>query len=194
MLEAKDAEGTTKILEVASRLFAERGYSNVSIRDICKLAGTTAPTIYYYFGDKRGLFNAAVQPRITLSEFIARIRKQTRNRGPTEAITNFIDTYLSSFPERAFDPGLYMMENATLEKDSAERISRELDEIQRLATEIVREGVKKGDFSTKDAERAAECLIGMLNHIVFQKIHFSRSRDRLATGSFITDFFLRALR
>ena len=50
----KSKPGPNEILAVAAKLFAERGYSNVSIRDVCKHAKTSAPMIYYYFKDHKG--------------------------------------------------------------------------------------------------------------------------------------------
>ncbi len=190
----KEKVSSSKILEVASKLFAERGYSNVSIRDVCNQAGTTAPMIYYYFENKRGLFNAAVSRKISMQEFIGRLRERISVGSPRQGITSFIETYLTSFPVRAFDPGLYMRETAQLDRESAERINRDLDEIHGITTALVERGVKNGDFRTTDASKAADCLIGMLNHIVFQKIHFSRSWDQEATRSFIMDFFFKALK
>lgn len=175
-------------------MFAEKGYSNVSIRDVCGGAGTTAPMIYYYFGSKRGLFNAAVSQQISMKEFIAHLEETTARRSPKDAVGTFIETYLSSFPGSAFEPGLYMRDSAQLDRDSAERINKDLDEIHKIATGLVDSGLKDGSFRTLDAVRAADCLIGMLNRIVFQKIHFARSADQAATQSFITDFFLRALK
>jgi AcrR family transcriptional regulator len=49
-----------RILNVAERLFAERGYSNVSVRDIAAEAGVTHPLIYYHWGSKEGLLAATV--------------------------------------------------------------------------------------------------------------------------------------
>jgi AcrR family transcriptional regulator len=194
MQTQKEKLSSSRILDVASKLFAEGGYSNVSIRDVCREAGTTAPMIYYYFGSKRGLFNAAVSRKISMKEFIARLRDRTAPGSPRQGIANFIETYLKSFPVSAFDPGLYMRETAQLDRDSAERINRDLDEIQRIATALVERGIKSGNFTTADASKAADCLVGMLNHIVFQKIHFSRSWDQEATQSFIMDFFFKALK
>lgn len=190
----KEKVSSAKILEVASRLFVERGYSNVSIRDVCRQAGTTAPMIYYYFGSKRGLFNAAVSRKVSMKEFIARLRERIAPGSPRQGIATFIETYLTSFPGSAFDPGLYMRETAQLDRESAERINMDLDEIHTVATALVERGVKSGNFRTTDASKAADCLIGMLNHIVFQKIHFSRSWDQEATSSFIMDFFFKALK
>lgn len=43
------------IVESAARLFAQKGFSSTSIREIALEAGVTKPTIYYYFGSKDGL-------------------------------------------------------------------------------------------------------------------------------------------
>lgn len=51
------------ILSEATRLFSERGYEAVSVGEICDLAGITKPTLYHYFGSKRGLLDAIVAER-----------------------------------------------------------------------------------------------------------------------------------
>lgn len=45
-----------RIEKVAFRLFLEKGYSETSIRNICVKANIEAPTLYYYYGSKKGLF------------------------------------------------------------------------------------------------------------------------------------------
>ncbi len=185
--------GRTRILDVAARLFAENGYSNVSVRDVCREAGTSAPMIYYYFGDKRRLFNAAVAHKISMRDFIDRLKERTSGRDGAEGISAFIDTYLSSFPDHAFDMGLYMRENAKLDRRSAERISRDLDEVHKIAAALVEHGIRSGSFRKTDPARAADCLIGMLNRVIFQRIHFEKAPDIQSSRDFITDFFLRAM-
>lgn len=49
-----------KLIEVASRLFCERGFDGVSTRDIVSAAGTTLPTISHHFGSKDGLYRAVL--------------------------------------------------------------------------------------------------------------------------------------
>jgi len=189
-----ESAGPEKILEAAAKLFSVTGFSNVSIRDICEEVHTTAPMIYYYFGNKKGLFYAVIRKKISLGEFISRL-KQTESKGdPTENITAFVDTYLYAFPDKAFDLGLYMRDTATIDRESAQRMSQQLEEIHVLATEIVGRGIKKGDFRKTDPAKAADCLLGMLNRIVFQRIHFSKSSDIEAGKRYITDFFLRAVK
>lgn len=45
-------------------LFAERGYPHVSVTDIARKAGVSAPTVYRHFADKQTLLFAAVQMRV----------------------------------------------------------------------------------------------------------------------------------
>lgn len=47
-----------KILEVAEKLFGERGFKGVSVRDITSEAKVNVSAINYYFGSKKGLYLA----------------------------------------------------------------------------------------------------------------------------------------
>ena len=53
-------EPKERILKSARQLFEEKGYAGVAIRDILKAAQVTQPTLYYHFGDKKGLYKAVV--------------------------------------------------------------------------------------------------------------------------------------
>jgi len=190
----KRKPGSAAILEAAAKLFAERGYANVSIRDVCRDANTSPPMVYYYFKDKKGLFDAAVSQRVSLGGFISRLRERTKTGDAARSVKTFIDIYLSSFPTQAFQPGLYLIETAKLDHASAVKISEQLDEVRGIATSIIERGVGDGTFRKTDPESAADCLIGMLNHVVFQQFHFSKLGDLKKWKRFITEFFLSAMR
>jgi TetR/AcrR family transcriptional regulator len=187
-------ETAARILQVASTLFAEKGYSNVSVRDICKETNTTPPVIYYYFGSKKGLFDEVARTQITMSAFISKLEDAARTDDSRASLGSFVSTYLSSFPEKAFDPGLYLRDSASLDKLSARRASDDLERIRKVTLKLVRNIMAKGNYSKTDAEMATECLLGMLNRVIFQHIHFAKVRDRESYTRFVTDFFLRAMR
>jgi AcrR family transcriptional regulator len=50
----------SQLLEAAARLFAERGYDAVSMRDIAKAVGVTQANLYYHFQDKADLIQATL--------------------------------------------------------------------------------------------------------------------------------------
>ncbi|HWV34251.1 MAG TPA: TetR/AcrR family transcriptional regulator [Thermomicrobiales bacterium] len=51
------------ILAGALDLFADRGYSGVGVEELAASAGVTKPTLYHYFGNKQGVFEALVAER-----------------------------------------------------------------------------------------------------------------------------------
>jgi TetR/AcrR family transcriptional regulator len=42
-------------------LFSQRGYEAVGVQDVVDAAGVTKPTLYHYFGSKRGLLDTLLQ-------------------------------------------------------------------------------------------------------------------------------------
>ena len=49
-----------KLLAAATRLFAEKGFAGVSIRQLAEAAGVTSAMISYYYGGKEGLYEAVL--------------------------------------------------------------------------------------------------------------------------------------
>ncbi len=52
-----------RIIEVAEKLFAQRGFNGVSLREITREAGVDVALVKYYFDNKEGLFDALLQRR-----------------------------------------------------------------------------------------------------------------------------------
>ena len=46
-----------RVLDVAERLFAQKGFDAASIRDIAKKAGVNKSLVHYYFENKLDMFN-----------------------------------------------------------------------------------------------------------------------------------------
>lgn len=55
------ADLRAQILEAARRLFAERGYAAVTMREIARQIGYTATALYYHFPDKESLLRELCQ-------------------------------------------------------------------------------------------------------------------------------------
>ena len=61
-------ENRERLLEAALSLFYEKGYDAVGVQEIVEAAGVTKPTLYYYFGSKRGLLEAVLQKNFRVME------------------------------------------------------------------------------------------------------------------------------
>ncbi len=55
-----DEETRSRILKAAARLFGERGFNHVSVREICQEAGTNVASVNYHFRDKLGLYRELI--------------------------------------------------------------------------------------------------------------------------------------
>jgi AcrR family transcriptional regulator len=57
---ADGEQSRERLLQAAMQLFAAQGYNNTSTREIALAAGANVAAISYYFGDKAGLYRAAL--------------------------------------------------------------------------------------------------------------------------------------
>ena len=60
-----------KLLDVAGRIFADRGYRAATIREICIAAGANVAAVNYHFGDKLGLYTEVVRQSMRMAELEA---------------------------------------------------------------------------------------------------------------------------
>lgn len=97
-----DGERTRRdLLEAAGRVFAERGYSDATSKEICELAGTNTAAVNYYFGGRDGLYHAVLieaHKQLVALEDLQRIAVMD---GPPEArlealFSRFVQAYSRS--------------------------------------------------------------------------------------------------
>src|SRR5687767_10607621 len=75
-MQRQDKETRERLLSTAERLFAERGLSKVTIREICKSARANVAAVNYHFNGKKGLYDEVVRSAIkTMQMTTAAIRE-----------------------------------------------------------------------------------------------------------------------
>jgi AcrR family transcriptional regulator len=165
------------------------------MRDICRGARVTAPTVYYYFKSKEVLFEAVVRETITMEEFTNLLNTESKKaKDPDSQIRAFARTYLSSFPNKLFNTGLYLRRSTQLDPVGAKTLLRELTQVETMLLGIIREGIRTKKFRATDPRMASECLLGMMNRLIFQRIHFQRNYRATEAASYLSDFFLKAMK
>ena len=104
-------ERKDQILEVALRVFAERGFHETSMNDVAEAAGITKPVVYQHFASKRALFLAIIDD--VGQQMIAGVTSASSSQGDgrtkTElgviAFFQWVATYNDSF-RFLFDSGV----------------------------------------------------------------------------------------
>lgn len=194
--EVETTHGTRdQILLVAARLFSERGFANVSIRDICDTAGVTPPTIYHYFGNKDQLFQAVIRKTLSLKDFrIALLAAISEESDPEDQLAVFIRYYLVHFPRGFFNPGMFLQDTTNLSSVSTERVMEEFVAINDLARKIIQDGIAGGVFKTLDLEITTLYLMNLLMSFVLGEVHYFQKVDFSKSSRMIIDLFLSGVR
>lgn len=100
------ARREARIVEVATRLFIERGFDGTSIDAVAEAAGVSKPTLYSRYHDKRALFEAVLQDRIRewLAPLSAAAEMQALRAAPRDAAT-VLDELSRNLLARSHAPG-----------------------------------------------------------------------------------------
>jgi len=81
---ASDVETRERLLEAAGRLFADRGFKKVTVRDICREARANVAAVNYHFGDKLGLYREVMQVGIDAIRATTDAGRKAGERQPPE--------------------------------------------------------------------------------------------------------------
>ena len=158
-----------QIISAAAEVLYERGLFDTRIGDIAKRAGTSAPTILYYFESKDRLLEEAVD--LTDRDFYERLTEgQARQDNAADKLVHLIEE-TSLGPGGLSDWTLWMEMWVRARRDPAVRDSYfRLDRRQRkLIADIVRDGQEHGEFDREsDPDEFALALSGLMDGLGVQ--------------------------
>jgi AcrR family transcriptional regulator len=98
----KDGETRARVLAVATRLFAARGFEKVTVREICREAGANLAAVNYHFGDKLGLYREVLRQAI---EEMRSTTEAARLGGAGGTAEQKLRAYIRVFLERVVGHG-----------------------------------------------------------------------------------------
>ncbi len=78
-----------RILDVAARLFEQRGYAAVTLKDIVKAAKVNGASVNYHYGDKRNLYRQVIERGLQNREQSAPLETDA-GQPPAERLRGFI--------------------------------------------------------------------------------------------------------
>lgn len=161
-----------KIFRAAASLFAEKGYNGVSMREISERTGLSKPTIYYYFGNKEGIYTSLVSTSLNYNvEMFQKI--QEKNISIKQKIVELVKLrfrQVLDYPDLA--KFFVSLINGTEKLPFLEDLIEEANQRRKMLVDLIYEGIRAGEFgSSAKPELATEIFVGSLTHFIQKQLN-----------------------
>jgi AcrR family transcriptional regulator len=125
-----DEETRERLLKAAERLFADRGFKKVTVREICRVARANVAAVNYHFGDKLGLYRDVLQSAI---DRMRATNEAARLAGAGQSPEEQLRRYIFIFVRRLLTSG----------HDTVHRlVTREMNDPTPALDDLVEQGVR----------------------------------------------------
>jgi AcrR family transcriptional regulator len=150
------------VLEVATKLFCERGFRATRLDDISDELGVTRAALYYYFDGKRALLEEICERAMASSE--QALREVQVLDDPTERLLSFGLVYAGNMSSDA--ARVFAKDNGELTPTARRALLARARAINEGAESIIRYGIERDDFDQDlEVRHAALGFLGMLNSL-----------------------------
>ncbi len=150
---AKEAQvRKDEILDVAQKLFLEKGYAKTTVEDILKKIGIAKGTLYYHFKSKEEILSVIVDRQIENAEKSLIQIEQNQEESAIEKLVQVVQ--LLSQSKQIVD-NIREKENYEFHQKS---FTQSLLCFTPIMTKIVEQGIKEKLFSTKYPKETVELL------------------------------------
>jgi len=181
-----------KILESAIRLFAEKGFSGTTTREIAEKAGVNEALIFRHFSTKRDLYSAIIERKIS---------EEPGFEYPLEAFKETRDDWLifKSIAIRMFDCVekdpcfIRLLHFSALEgHELSDMFFDTYVQYQRmLLSDYIERRISEGAFKNVNPVLAARAFIGMvINYMLVQEIFGEKKRRKIKREE-VADTFVK---
>jgi AcrR family transcriptional regulator len=152
-----------EILDVAARMFYEKGYDATSTRDIAEAAGLLKGSLYYYVETKEDfLFEIIRQSHDGALATLERVR--TFEGDVLEKLACLVREHLAYFVDNLVNTTVYFREFRVLSAERRAVIAAEGDEYLKFVRELLLEGQRDGAIAAEiDVRLVSIGIVGMLN-------------------------------
>ena len=152
-----------EILDVARKLVYTRGYEQMSIQNILDALKISKGAFYHYFDSKQSLLDGLIERMLDDAEQVLRPIVDAKDLSAIEKMRRYFDTAGRwKVAQKKFMLDLFRVWRA--DANAIMRQKQEVASIKRIApmlTEIIRQGIDEGMFSTKYPEQFGNIFVGL---------------------------------
>ncbi|MEO8955302.1 MAG: TetR family transcriptional regulator [Ktedonobacteraceae bacterium] len=152
------------VLAAAVQLFAEYGYHAAPLRDIARMAGIQAASIYYHYANKEALLVEIMESHmLQLNANLERILSAQSD--PLQRLYAAIANHIRSHTTYKNEFFIIDTEIRALEGDKRTNILALRDCYEKLLQELLRDGMEKGIFRQSDVKVSSYAIIAMCTEV-----------------------------
>ena len=161
----KKADKINEIHGVATRLFAQKGYHNTSMREIARDLGMNQSSLYHYFDSKEDILYAVINDAIddalgTLEEICG---SDLSPQGKLNQVLSFYTNYYAGDQDRL---RLLVNEQGNLGKEYRQVLIRKERRYVHLIQSILKDLADEGRMKTIPPSVAAFAFFGMVHYTI----------------------------
>jgi TetR/AcrR family transcriptional regulator, cholesterol catabolism regulator len=181
-----------EVVDIAARVFAERGYHATSIDDLSDATGLQRGGLYHYIGGKQELLirihERFIEPLLETAREIARRKEspEVELRLLAQALVQDIADYRDQVT--VFLHEWRIIEDAPEWKD----IRKARKEFEEIIASCIRRGAKEGIFRPLDERTTMRGFLGMINY-TYQWLNPRGRITPAAVADSFVDIFLRGI-
>ncbi len=162
-----------KIVDTASRLYAQKGYTATSIEEISEKAGVSLPVTYHYVKNKSEIMRLIMED--LLNTFQERLSKEiTGIDDPEEQLAVAIIQYIRVMDEQREKALLIYQKSSALDKRSRAKVMELEVQVSRVFAGIIVAGIERGIFRELDVDLFSYNIIMLAHMWVLKRWHFKR--------------------
>nr|HID13423.1 TetR/AcrR family transcriptional regulator [Anaerolineae bacterium] len=161
-MSQRKAEREVQLLEVATRLFKEKGFHNTSMQDLADALGVQKASLYYYIESKEELLRRLLERGSQLLG--AQIDEiYAADLPPAEKLRRVLENHATTVMEHLDLVSVYVQEYRSLSPQRLEEVLKERKHYERVLRQILEDGIASGDFRPVNVKMAVLGVLGMLN-------------------------------
>ena len=159
------ARRADEIVDVASRLFYERGYQSVSTRALAQAAGIQGGSLYHHFASKEEILYRIVQ--YGSGEFFAGLlpHLEAPDRNYPQRLDRFVRGYITDAQPRRYAIAVLFRDMAHLSPDHFVELQAVRRRFQQRVQRFLADGVAAGEFHVPDAKLAGIAVLDLLKGV-----------------------------
>lgn len=176
-------ERKNEILDVAGRLFAQKGYDSTSTNDILEEIGIARGTLYYHFKSKEDILDAMID-RMMGQMLMQAKAVAGQNEVPVQRRLTMIiqELQIRGGPGDEIMEQIHKPQNALMHQKIQNRL---LTELNPLLTGLIEEGIAQGICQTDYPEEVVEMTLLYANTVFDDLTVHSEEERRRKIAAFI---------